>query len=241
MESSQHITRNYVLFIKNFLVNFGYTKYCKLVNNITDHEMDDYQKNLMKYLENREIWDKLFDELYYPFKYFCTIVTDEEIINNADIEDIHYNILTSNTTNIYKHITFQEYIDSKISLKLVGATDYTTFTKNMNDEKFRNNLISQYEIEMLKHTIKNHLIYLIQLQVKYMTYNIEYLTETEQSKILQYVDVIPYFEYLGKNNWCPETIFKYTIEEIESKQHEYTFEFSELERTTLSIISNQLF
>jgi len=237
MESMQHITKDYVLFIKNFLVNFGYTKYCKLVNEQTDHETEDYQKNLMDYLEHQEIWDKLFDELYYSFKYFYTIMS-----NHYDDDD--ENILNSKTTStsqIYKYLTFQEYIDSKITLKSVGPADYISFTKNMNDENFRNNLISQYENEMLKNTLKNKLIYLIQLQIKYMTYNIEYLTETEQTEILQYLDIIPYFEYLGKNNWSPETIINNAIDNaIDTNQDEKKFEFLELEQKVLAMISSRL-
>ena len=215
MESIQHITTDYVLFIKNFLINFGYTKYCKLVYERDDHEIDDYKKYLIDTLDDIEIWDKLFDELYYPFKYFYTIMSDKEIINDHDF------ILGKHTSNTYKCVTFQEYIDSKITLKRVGPADYTNFIKNMTKESFRNNLMSQYESEMYKRTLKNHLIYLIQLQVKYMTYNIEYLTETEKTEIIQYIDIIPYFEYLGKNNWSQETIMNnidYTFEKNTDKQ-----------------------
>ena len=270
MESIQHITTDYVLFIKNFLINFGYTKYCKLVYERDDHEIEDYtplknsirpadefssklpvtisndaplerpilnlhgyKKYLVDTLDDIEIWDKLFDELYYPFKYFYTIMSDEEIIKNANYHDF---ILGKHTSNTYKCVTFQEYIDSKITLKRVGPADYTNFIKNMTKESFRNNLISQYETEMYKRTIKNHLIYSIQLQVKYMTYNIEYLTENE---IIQYIDIIPYFEYLGKNNWSQETIMNnidYTFEKNTDKQ----LEFLELEQTALAMISSKL-
>lgn len=227
MESVQHITTDYVLFIKNFLINYGYTKYCKLVYERDDHEIDDYKKYLIDTLDDVEIWDKLFDELYYPFKYFHTIMDD------------HDYILGKHTSNTYKCVTFQEYIDSKITLKRVGPADYTNFIKNMTKESFRNNLMSQYESEMYKHTLKNHLIYLIQLQVKYMTYNIEYLTETEKREIIQYIDIIPYFEYLGKNNWSHETIINnidYTFEKNTDKQ----LEFLQLEQTALAMISSKL-
>jgi len=240
MESIQHITTDYVLFIKNFLVNFGYIKYCKLVYDQTQDETDDYQKNLMDYIDNQEIWDKLFDELYYPFKYFYTMMTNNEIIHKANFQDDHEKILNSKASNTYKCLTFQEYIDSKITLKRVGPADYTSFTKNMNDENFRNNLISQYESEMLKNTLKNKLIYLIQLQIKYMTYNIEYLTETEQTEILQYLDIIPYFEYLGKNNWYPETILNNVIDDIDTNHDGNMFEFLQLEQKVLAMISNRL-
>ena len=234
MESIQHITTDYVLFIKNFLINFGYTKYCKLVYERDDHEIEDYQKYLIDTLDDIEIWDKLFDELYYPFKYFYTIMSDEEIIKNANNHDF---ILGKHTSHTYKCVTFQEYIDSKITLKRVGPVDYTNFIKNMEDEQFRNNLISQYESEMYKRTLKNHLIYLIQLQVKYMTYNIEYLTKTEKKEIINYLDIIPYFEYLGKNNWSHETIDN-AFENI-TIPLEY-FEFFELEQKTLAFISSKL-
>lgn len=227
MESVQHITTDYVLFIKNFLINYGYTKYCKLVYERDDHEIDDYKKYLINALDDIEIWDKLFDELYYPFKYFHTIMDD------------HDYILGKHTSNTYKCVTFQEYIDSKITLKRVGPADYTNFIKNMTKESFRNNLMSQYESEMYKRTLKNHLIYLIQLQVKYMTYNIEYLTETEKTEIIQYIDIIPYFEYLGKNNWSHETIINnidYTFE----KNTDKPMEFLQLEQTALAMISSKL-
>jgi hypothetical protein len=236
MEPGQYITTDYVLFIKNFLINFGYTKYCKLVYERDDHEIQDYKKYLIDTLDDIEIWDKLFDELYYPFKYFHTIMTDEEIIYDRNYFLGNH---TSHTSHIYKCLTFQEYIDSKITLKRVGPADYTNFIKNMTKENFRNNLISQYESEMYKRTIKNHLIYLIQLQVKYMTYNIEYLTETEKTEIIQYIDIIPYFEYLGKNNWSHETIVNnvdYTFEKNTEKQ----LEFLQLEQKALAMISSKL-
>ena len=231
MESIQHITTDYVLFIKNFLINYGYTKYCKLVYERDDHQIQDYKKYLVDSLEDQEIWDKLFDELYYPLKYFYTIMSNHH-------DDDHVNIINSKTSShIYKCLTFQEYIDSKITLKRVGPADYTSFAKNMYDENFRNNLIFQYESEMLKNTLKNKLIYLIQLQVKYMTYNIEYLTETEQTEILQYLDIIPYFEYLGKNNWSPETIMNNAID---TNEDEKQIEFLELEQKVLAMISSRL-
>jgi hypothetical protein len=240
MESIQHITTDYVLFIKNFLVNYGYTKYCKLVYDQTNDEIQDYKKYLIDTLDDIEIWDKLFDELYYPFKYFYTIISNKEIYN-----DDHENILNSKTSNTYEIQTFQEYIDSKITLKRVGPADYTSFTKNMNDENFRNNLIYQYETEMNNRIIKNKLIYLIKLQVKYMTYNIEYLTETEQTEIIQYLDIIPYFEYLGKKNWSLETIHnninnEENIENTFEKTMNKYFEFLQLERKVLAMISTRL-
>ena len=233
MESIQHITTEYVLFIKNFLINFGYIKYCKLVYERDDHEIEDYQKYLIDYLDDYKTWDKIFDELYYPFKYFYTIMSDKEIYHDDD-NDI---ILNSKTSNTYELQTFQEYIDSKITLKRVGPSEYTTFIKNMEDEQFRNNLMSQYESEMYKRILKNKLIYLIKLQVKYMTYNIEYLTETEQNEIINYLDMIPFFEYLGKNKWNQETIDN-AFENI-TIPLEY-FEFFELEQKTLAFISSKL-
>ena len=233
MESIKNINTEYVLFIKNFLINFGYIKYCKIVYERDDHEIEDYQKYLIDTLDDIETWDKIFDELYYPFKYFHSIMTNKEIYHDDD-NDI---ILNSKTSNTYELQTFQEYIDSKITLKRVGPSEYTTFIKNMEDEQFRNNLMSQYESEMYKRILKNKLIYLIKLQIKYMTYNIKYLTETEQNEIINYLDMIPFFEYLGKNKWNQETIDN-AFENI-TIPLEY-FEFFELEQKTLAFISSKL-
>lgn len=235
MESIKNINTEYVLFIKNFLINFGYITYCKIVyEQITDTDPDNYKTHLIDYLDDYQTWDKIFFELNYPFKYFHSIMTNKEIYDDDD-NDI---ILNSKTSNTYELQTFQEYIDSAISMRRrICPSEYTTFIKNMEYEQFRNNLISAYEIETSMRILKNKLIYLIKLQIKYMTYNIKYLTETEQNEIINYLDIIPFFEYLGKNKWNQETIDN-SFENI-TIPLEY-FEFFELEQKTLAIISSKL-
>jgi hypothetical protein len=104
-------------------------------------------------------------------------------------------------STIYEQLTFQEYINNTMNLHTYGYSEYKKFTNSMQDNKFKANLFLKYEIDSSKKTIKNHIVYIIQLYLVKIIYPNTIFSKEEEICMDFMINAIPFFEHLSNNGW----------------------------------------
>jgi hypothetical protein len=192
--STNYISNDYINFIKTFIVNKCVSKYCKKIlnqskdDNLHEDFQSTYLKNIKKYIYDMDTWSKIMAELYTPIQYLIHLYKTTEYEFHADTE------------NVFLMKTFQEYIDSYITLQKVGAYDYQRFIASMKDHEFKNNMVIKYDEYIFENKVKNYLIYVtnLYLSIKFNDTNVTNFTDREKLEIENCINVIPFLEFLCK-------------------------------------------
>lgn len=232
----------YVKFIKTFIANTCYIKYCLTISQTNNS--DEFRKmQLMENKNDEDIWKKIMNEMHLPIKYLTLLY-----------KTTAYAIPIHNVT-VFKQQTFQEYIDSLISLKTVGGYDYQRFIKSMQEEDFKNKMIDKYNETLYTNIIKNYIIYVIQLYLSQTTHSSTIFTDEEYDEMDISIDLIPYVEFLSKKNLSIDNFryyqereynIEYNSEQIEETQYikhnliEDVYN-ENLELETIKFINNSLY
>jgi hypothetical protein len=179
---------------------------------MVDPDQVDYKEAIITSKNNKPIWDEVFTGkinnilLYYLHLSAdpTNILSDPSILSRITYSQNRL----SQTYNPYT--SFQEFIDSQVSFQKIGASEYQKFTVSMQtDDSFKQKMIDKYNMDTELKTLKNHLIYVVQLYVRRdMT---DSFTTTEMEDIDLMMNAIPYFEYLTENRWTIEEIANGTI------------------------------
>jgi hypothetical protein len=108
--------------------------------------------------------------------------------------------LTSRVAMVYTPQTFQDYIDTLVTLDKVGAYDYQRFMQSMTEPGFYRNMVAKFEHAELERTLKNHVVYVAKLTVlnQVLSTGRSYFTETESNDVVQFINIVPYFEYVAE-------------------------------------------
>jgi len=183
--STNYISNEYITFIKTFIVNKCVSKYCKKILNTSkdEHLHEDFQttylQNIKKYIYDPDTWSKIMSELYTPIQYLIYLYKNNYCGIHAD------------TKNVFLMKTFQEYVDSSITLQKVGPYDYQRVIASMKEPEFKptNNSYSSWSMtdkeintspegaDLNLHRFKNNLV------TKYD----EYIFENKIKNYLVYV------------------------------------------------------
>jgi len=190
--STTPITSDYIKFIKTFIVNKCVSKYCKkILHQTTDDQIhEDFQtthlKNIKKYIYDPDVWSEIMTELYTPIQY---------LIHLYKTTETHFN---TETENVFLMKTFQEYIDSAVTLQKVGPYDYQRFIASMKDPEFKNNMVTKYDEYIFENKVKNYLIYVtnLYLSIKFNEANVTSFTDREKNEIENCINIIPFLEFL---------------------------------------------
>lgn len=186
----QHINDDYFQFIKNFLVNRCVIDYCSIINDkMIDYHNESYEVLIQKFRFDIHIWNDIFNKNYDLLKYYTKLC---EIMN--------YTIPSNKIIEIFEKKSFQEFIDERINLINVGPYDYQQFTINMRDDVFKQNMINKHNSFDMECSIKNHIVYLFKLNLSLKIQPTHYYSDDEYKDIDCYLNVIPYYEYLSKQN-----------------------------------------
>ena len=263
-EQEQQYNTEYIKFIKTFIANKCYIKYClhnctfktptswaviseqsdtdcavEMRNNCitisqTNNIEEFHRIQLMENKNDEKIWNKIMNEMHIPIKYLTLLYKTTK-----------YGIPIHNI-NVFKQQTFQEYIDSLISLKTVGSYEYQRFIKSMQDKSFKNKMIDKYNETIYTNIIKNYIIYVIQLYLARTTNNSTIFTDEEYDEMDISIDLIPYVEFLSKKNLSIDNFRYYQEDEIEEKQYIKKNLIEELynenlELETIKFINNSLY
>lgn len=188
-----------------------YMDYCLLLHEEkmvpeTNSEAPTYSSLIIEKRNDKNIWDKIFDRNHITYKYYTKLC--EYHINTEEPKE-KPNYTSQKQANVYSQKTFQEFIDSHVNLRTVGSYNYQEFIKNMKDENFKKNMGKKYENYLTEIFIKNHIVYVVQLQLYDKMGVSKYHTSEEREELDNSLNLIPYFEYLSANNWITIEDIKY--------------------------------
>ena len=192
--STSYISNEYIIFIKTFIVNKCVSKYCKkILHQTTDDQLHEdfqttYLQNIKKYIYDPDVWSEIMTELYTPIQY---------LIHLYKTTETHFN---TETENVFLMKTFQEYIDSAVTLQKVGPYDYQRFIASMKEPEFKNNMVAKYDEYIFENKVKNYLVYVtnLYLSIKFNDKNITNFTDREKLEIENCINVMPFLEFLCK-------------------------------------------
>jgi hypothetical protein len=192
--STSYISNEYITFIKTFIVNKCVSKYCKKIlhsskdDNLHEDFQTAYLQNIKKYIYDRDVWSEIMTELYTPIQY---------LIHLYKTTETHFN---TETENVFLMKTFQEYIDSAVTLQKVGPYDYQRFIASMKEPEFKNNMVAKYDEYIFENKIKNYLVYVtnLYLSIKFNDTNVTNFTDREKNEIENCINIMPFLEFLCK-------------------------------------------
>jgi hypothetical protein len=63
----QHVTEDYMYFIKRYLVTHCYSEYCRKIYSYPEEEVG-YMTNLIKYKDDETVWNEIFQKEHIILK-----------------------------------------------------------------------------------------------------------------------------------------------------------------------------
>ena len=192
---SEMYSQSFVSFIKTILLNACYAEYCRQVSQ-AHSTVDCYKQLLIEYKNDKIIWDNIFYKYHDLFTYYLHLSTDYKNLLLCQPRIIYEQIHLAST---YLQFTFQEYVDEQVNYTQCTAREYINFAKSMRDEQFKSKMIERYRTDIETRNLKNHLIYIIQLNLSAQIEDSKYFTSDEQLLMNLTVDPIPYFEHINKH------------------------------------------
>lgn len=199
-------TNDYIHFIKTFLVNACYMEYSKQVYRyaLSKETQYDYESELVTSIENITIWDKVFGKLDPVLQYYVHLFTNYKGV--LDLTQRMPPYTPQRLANTYTLVKFQEYIDERINIKTIGATDYQQFMKNMLLPEFKEKMLQKYTADSIHKMVKNHLIYVVNLHILKRVRKLEHMSYQEEEDMDIVMNAIPYFNLLSERGYSIEDI-----------------------------------
>ena len=199
---------DYINFIKQYVV---YRCFLELKKH-ADQEKEVYDLSLdqmmQTYIDNplKEIWDTIFNKMYDHLKYMANALYQS------------YDYKSSQSINMYKYETFQEYVDNMIGVNTINMFYYNIFIKNMKNEDFVANLREKYKVDQTTANIKNGIVDITNRLIKTF---VLHETDNNDKQIHEYLslNIIPFIEYknsvIYKNMLNKSDIEDRVIQEIQ--------------------------
>jgi hypothetical protein len=189
---------DYLNFIEHYLIN-------KLVQTVGQ----DFNHDI-------ESWNKVFEKNHRRFQYYLKLVHIAEEKQYGALVDLE-------TVSVYPIITFQQYIDKKMTVSHYGNAQLilTEFQRNMSDTEssFYKNMTDKYEQEKAESVLKNRLIYFACLVLDKK--NGKMLTSTQELRVNQREDIKPYLTYVySAEKLFDDDIENKVLDEL-AKKYEY--------------------
>jgi len=154
----------------------------------SNEEGSDYKENILKYRYEPDVWKEILNMIHVPMKYLV------QLYKNIDYE------IPQHSIQVYEYKTFQEYVDTYVTLQKAGSYNYQQFIKSMKDPEFKNKVVEKYETSLYENKIKNYIIYVINLYLTAKTNAHQIFTDREQLEMDITVDIMPYLEYISKRD-----------------------------------------
>jgi len=181
----------YIQFIRANLIKSCYMEFCKEVYDNT-LQNSIYAYELLYYKNDKYTWDKVFQKQNDLFLYYLHLTTDYLSIL-PKLQHIVYS--PTQTSSTYEQVTFQDFVDERVNMQQIGYREYQTFIKSMNDYNFKKKLIEKYRIDTETRSLKNYVIYVIQLILSKSVNCSDFFTVDEHNDMNITINPIPYFEY----------------------------------------------
>jgi len=221
---------DYYLFIKSFLVNLCYTEYSKVVYEENPNDRGPYFRGgLLEHVMDVGVWDTVFSkpDIHDVFRYYVELYRVYQEKESP---------LTSRVAMVYLPQTFQDYIDTLVTLDKVGAYDYQRFMQSMTEPGFYQNMVAKFEHAELERTLKNHVVYVAKLTIlnQVLDSSQSYFTETEANDVVQFINIVPYFEFVAEASSSVASIVATSVATIEN------INFQTLESKVMDCIQRRL-
>lgn len=178
----------YIHFIKTFIANKCYMNYCNMMLKKSNEEGSDYKENVLKYRYEPDVWKEIMNSIHVPMKYLV------QLYKKIDYQIPQHNI------QVYEYKTFQEYVDTHVTLEKAGSYNYQQFIKSMKEPDFKNKVVEKYDAALYENQIKNYIVYVINLYITAKTNTHQIFTDKEQLEMDITVDIMPYLEYISKRD-----------------------------------------
>jgi len=195
---------------------------------VFDNGNENYRANLLEFINDKFTWDTVFYKVHDLLNYYLQINTN--------------NVLSypqNRSSTIYEQFTFQQYIDEKVNFQTIGYREYQKFTKSMQDPFFKTNMFDKYQQDNNIKTLKNHLVYVINLYLTKQIYSSTMFSPEEEDDIDIMINAIPYFEYISQNGWTLDQINSGEIH-VDLDQPVSHVAFNNLEAKVLQKINKSL-
>lgn len=176
----------YIQFIRSFLINACLMEYTK---QVYEHAKDEtsYSYSLLEHKDNKYIWDIIFNKHRDVFRYYQYLSSDVSYQQNQ-------------MTTTYHQISFQDFIDERITFQMVGYREYQRFIKSMQDVSFKGKMVEKYRVDVQTRSLKNHIIYVVLLCIAKQMGNSTYFTNEEQESMNIELNPTAYFDYLSNHS-----------------------------------------
>jgi hypothetical protein len=168
----------------------------------------DYESELITRVFDINIWDKVFEKLAPVLQYYLHLFTNYKGVLEVTQQMPPYS--PQRLANVYELVKFQDYIDEKINIRTIGASDYQEFMKNMEVPEFKEKMLQKYTESSIYKMVRNHLIYVVNLHILKRVRKLEVMSYQEETDMDMMMDAIPYFNLLSKRG--------YSIEDIEDNR-----------------------
>jgi hypothetical protein len=152
---------------------------------------DPFTNDLLESKDNKYIWDIIFNRHHDLFRYYQYLSSD-----------VNYQQNQMSTT--YNQISFQDFIDEKITFQMVGYREYQRFVKSMKDPIFKDNMVEKYRADVSSRSLKNHIIYVVFLCIAKNMGDSTYFTSEEQESMDISLNPIAYFNHISKLERHPD-------------------------------------
>lgn len=202
-------TNDYIHFIKTFLVNACYMEYSKQVYRFgsvirSDSINYDYESDLVTSINDINIWDKVFGKLDPVLQYYVHLFTNYKGV--LDLTQRWPPYTPQRLADTYTLVKFQDYIDERINIKTIGATDYQQFMKNMLLPEFKEKMLQKYTADSIHKMVKNHLIYVVNLHILKRLGKLQHVSRKEEEDMDMVMNAVPYFNLLSERGYSIEDI-----------------------------------
>ena len=162
--------------------------YCNMMLKKTNEEGSDYKENVLKYRYEPDVWKEIMNSIHVPMKYLVQLY-----------KKIDYQI-PQHSIQVYEYKTFQEYVDTHVTLEKAGSYNYQQFIKSMKEPDFKNKVVEKYDSELYENQIKNYIVYVINLYITAKTNTHQIFTDKEQLEMDITLDIMPYLEYISRRD-----------------------------------------
>jgi hypothetical protein len=164
----------------------------------------DYESELITRVFDINIWNKVFEKLAPVLQYYVHLFTNYKgVLDHIQCMPPYSPQRLAST---YELVKFQDYIDERINIRTIGATDYQQFMKNMEVLDFKEKMLQKYTEDSIYKMVKNHFIYVVNLHVIKRVRKLDFMSSQEEMDMDMMIDAVPYFNLLRERGYSIEDI-----------------------------------
>jgi len=181
------MNEEYIRFIKSFLINRCYAEYCELIYSLDNYDISEYKEKLYENTDDIYIWNIIFNRVNSILEYYIKIRDSKEIYPQTKLATVY------NQKNIEEYIEHLFYYGDSNSER-----EYSNYLTNIRrDINEYNKILVKYEKDVILKTVKNNLVYIVNLYIYDKTKTRKIVSNEEKYDMDICINLIPFYEYIG--------------------------------------------